>query len=56
MSSKACEKKRVIGLVSGNNTGKTTLAECFLFDAKATDRLGKIESKNTSLRLQPPRD
>jgi len=39
--------KKVIGIVSGNGSGKTSLAECFLFDSGAINRLGKIESKNT---------
>ena len=47
MSNFSCSNKKVIGLLSGNNTGKTTLAECFLFNSGAIDRLGKIESKNT---------
>ncbi len=47
MSSFGAESKRVIGLVSGNNTGKTTLAECFLFNAGVIDRRGRIETKNT---------
>jgi elongation factor G len=53
MSNEGCENKRVIGLVSGNNTGKTSIAECFLYNAKATDRLGKIESKNTVSDFSP---
>lgn len=39
--------KKVIGLVSGNGVGKTSLAECFLYNSKSTDRLGTVESKNT---------
>ncbi len=42
-----CSNKKVIGLVSGNGGGKTTLAECFLFNSGTVNRLGKIESKNT---------
>lgn len=53
MSNEGCENKRVIGLVSGNNTGKTSIAECFLYNAKATDRLGKIDSKNTVSDFSP---
>jgi len=53
MSNAGCENKRVIGLVSGNNTGKTSIAECFLFNAKVTDRLGKIETKNTVSDFSP---
>ncbi|MEA2015198.1 MAG: elongation factor G [Actinomycetota bacterium] len=47
MDSKSCSKTRVIGLISGNGTGKTSLAECMLFNSKTTDRLGTISSKNT---------
>lgn len=53
MAASNAENKRVIGLVSGNNTGKTTLAECFLFDCGAIDRMGKIESKNTMSDFSP---
>jgi len=45
--------KRVIGLVSGNNTGKTTLSECFLFNSGAIDRMGRIENKNTMSDFSP---
>ncbi len=47
MSDKDCSNNKVIGLVSGNGTGKTMLAECLLFNSKSTDRLGKINDKNT---------
>lgn len=47
MSKISADKKKVIGLVSGNNTGKTSLAECFLYNAGVINRLGKVESKNT---------
>lgn len=47
------DKKRVIGMVSGNNTGKTTLAECFLYNSQTIDRMGKIESKNTTSDFSP---
>ncbi|MHB1276701.1 MAG: GTP-binding protein [Candidatus Humimicrobiaceae bacterium] len=47
------DKKRVIGMVSGNNTGKTTLAECFLYNSQTIDRMGKIESKNTMSDFSP---
>jgi len=48
MNNFSCSNKKVIGLLSGNNAGKTSLAECFLFNSGAIDRLGKIESKNTT--------
>ncbi|MDD5659245.1 MAG: GTP-binding protein, partial [Actinomycetota bacterium] len=53
MASSSIDNKRVIGLVSGNNTGKTTLAECFLYDSGTIDRLGKIETKNTVSDFSP---
>jgi elongation factor G len=45
--------KKVIGLVSGNGSGKTSLAECFLFNSGTVNRLGKIESKNTVSDYSP---
>jgi elongation factor G len=45
--------KKVIGLVSGNSVGKTSLAECFLYNSNSTDRLGTIESKNTVSDFTP---
>lgn len=53
MSNSSCIKKRVIGLISGNNSGKTSLSECFLFNSGAINRLGKIESKNTISDYSP---
>jgi len=53
MSNISCENKKVIGLVSGNSTGKTSLSECFLYNSGVTDRLGKIESKNTVSDFSP---
>ncbi|MCL5771526.1 MAG: elongation factor G [Actinobacteria bacterium] len=53
MSGLNAVNKRVIGLVSGNNTGKTTLSECFLFNSGAIDRMGRIENKNTMSDFSP---
>lgn len=47
MDSKSCSSNKVIGLISGNGTGKTSLAECFLYNSGTIDRLGSIETKNT---------
>ncbi|HAJ95365.1 MAG TPA: elongation factor G, partial [Actinobacteria bacterium] len=47
MSEKGCSNNKIIGLVSGNGVGKTTLSECLLFNSKSTDRHGKINEKNT---------
>jgi len=53
MSDKVGSNNKVIGLVSGNGVGKTTLSECLLFNSKATERLGKIEEKNTVSDFSP---
>jgi elongation factor G len=53
MDSKSCSNNKVIGLISGNGTGKTSLAECFLYNSKATDRLGTIGAKNTISDYNP---
>ena len=53
MSDNGGSNNKVIGLVSGNGVGKTTLAECLLFNSKATDRLGKVEDKNTVSDFSP---
>jgi len=53
MSSINSENKRVIGIVSGNNTGKSTLTECLLFNSGVIDRMGKIETKNTASDFSP---
>ena len=53
MSSANLANKKVIGLVSGNGSGKTSLAECLLFNSGATNRLGKIELKNTVSDFSP---
>jgi elongation factor G len=53
MSSINSENKRIVGIVSCNNTGKTTLAECMLFNSGTIDRMGKIEAKNTASDFSP---
>jgi len=40
-------KIRNVGLFGHGSTGKTSLAEAMLFDAKATTRLGRVEDGNT---------
>ena len=45
--------KRVIGLISGNGSGKTSLAECFLYNSGVINRLGSVESKNTASDHSP---
>ena len=44
---------RNIALVSPHGTGKTSLAESFLFRAKATTRHGKVEEGTTALDFSP---
>ncbi len=53
MSSANIAGKKVIGLVSGNGGGKTSLSECFLFNSGAITRLGKIDTKNTVSDYSP---
>ena len=53
MSDKVGSNNKVIGLVSGNGVGKTTLSECLLFNSKTTERLGKVEDKNTVSDFSP---
>jgi len=53
MSDKVGSNNKVVGLVSGNGVGKTTLSECLLFNSKATERLGKVEEKNTISDFNP---
>jgi elongation factor G len=38
---------RNVSLIGGPGSGKTTLAECFLFEGGIIDRKGNVESKNT---------
>lgn len=53
MNGKSCSNNKVIGLISGNGAGKTSLAECFLYNSKITDRLGTIDAKNTVSDFSP---
>jgi len=41
------EKIRNIAVIAHGGAGKTSLVEAMLFDAKATDRIGRIEDGNT---------
>jgi len=47
------EDLRNISIVGSGSTGKTQLAEAILFSAKATDRLGKVDSGNTICDYNP---
>jgi len=44
---------RNISLLGGPATGKTTLAECMLFEGKVIDRRGTIDAKNTVSDYRP---
>ncbi len=41
------EKIRNVAVIAHGGAGKTSLVEAMLFDAKATDRLGRVEDGNT---------
>jgi elongation factor G len=47
------EEKRVIGLFGHRGSGKTSLVEAMLFDAKATSRLGSVEQGTLHLDSDP---
>ncbi len=53
MAKIGADKKKVIGLISGNNTGKTSLSECFLFNSGLINRMGSVGSKNTVSDYDP---
>jgi len=44
---------RNVGLVGHQGAGKTSLAEAFLFDAKATTRLGSVADETSNLDYEP---
>ena len=44
---------RTIALVGHGGAGKTSLGEALLFNAKATDRLGKVDEKSSNLDYEP---
>jgi len=46
-------KLRNIGIFGHGSSGKTSLAESMLFNAKATTRLGKVEDGNTIMDFEP---
>lgn len=53
MPSPEVERLRNIVLLSHNGAGKTSLAEAFLFETKATTRLGRVEDGNTVSDYEP---
>jgi elongation factor G len=46
-------KIRNVGLFGHGSSGKTSLAEALLFNAKATTRLGRVEDGNTIMDWEP---
>jgi elongation factor G len=47
------ENLRNLGIISHGGAGKTSLAEAMLFDAGATDRLGRTDDGNSVLDFDP---
>ncbi len=53
MSVTAIEKLRNIAILSHSGSGKTSLCEAMLFNAKVTTRLGKVDDGNTVSDYEP---
>lgn len=53
MSTDKIKTTRTVALVGHGGGGKTSLAEAMLFNAKATDRLGKVDEGTTTLDWEP---
>jgi len=53
MDRNSCSYNKVVGIISGNGTGKTSLSECILYNSGEIDRPGTIESKNTVSDFTP---
>jgi len=49
----AVEKVRNLALIAHSGAGKTSLAEAMLFNAGATDRLGRVDEGNTIMDYDP---
>ena len=47
------DKTRTFALIGHGGSGKTSLAEAMLFDAGATNRLGKVDSGSSILDFEP---
>ncbi|MFZ2225648.1 MAG: GTP-binding protein, partial [Candidatus Deferrimicrobium sp.] len=44
---------RNVGIIAHGGAGKTTLAEALLFNAKATDRMGKVDDGSSNFDYDP---
>jgi elongation factor G len=53
MAKYATNDIRNVGLVGHQGSGKTSLAEAFLFDSKATTRLGSVANETSTLDYEP---
>ncbi|NLO82109.1 MAG: elongation factor G [Clostridiales bacterium] len=53
MNNFVTQKIRNIGIVGHGGEGKTTLTEAMLFNAKATDRFGRVEDGTTTTDYDP---
>ncbi|MCF8031526.1 MAG: elongation factor G [Desulfarculaceae bacterium] len=53
MSSDKIKATRTVALVGHGGSGKTSLAEAMLFNAKAVDRLGKVDEGTSVLDWEP---
>lgn len=49
----AIDKKRNIAVIAHGGAGKTTLAEAILFNARATDKLGRVDDGSSVLDYEP---
>lgn len=47
------DKKRNMSIIAHGGAGKTTLAEAMLFNAKATERLGRVDDETSNLDYEP---
>lgn len=47
------DKKRTIAVIAHGGAGKTTLAEAILFNARMTDRLGRVDDGSSILDFEP---
>lgn len=47
------EKKRNVSIIAHGGAGKTTLSEAILFNAKATERLGRVDDDTSVLDFEP---